>query len=279
MSAKVSIIMPVYNGARTIKRAILSLSHQTYTNWECIVINDGSTDNTLEVVKELQAKDERIQVISFDVNKGRPSARQKGLELADGEYLAMLDADDFYHSEKLEKQVALLSSNTKVSLVSSCIGYFGDDFDVLRFRPKINKSQVNYEYDSKSKVFPPHGASMLRLSLAKQFNYQINLKYGEDTDFLDKFLKKHKSYIILPEILYYYSAFDSISISDMKEAQLSRLKTTNSVFTKFLTYVKLCYITLVLPILGMRQEISRRGSKASKEQYLLFKRIKSEIEK
>lgn len=102
----VSVIMPVYNGMPYIRYSIQSLLMQTYSDWECIIINDGSTDNTRDFLEGLT--DTRFVIYHFGRNRGRSNARQKGLDLARGKYIAMLDADDIYHFEKLSRQVEIM---------------------------------------------------------------------------------------------------------------------------------------------------------------------------
>ena len=102
MNPLVSIMMPVFNGLPLIKASIESLLSQTYTNWECIIIDDGSNDGTSEYVDQLN--DVRFKVFHQE-NKGRPIARQRALDNANGKYLGMLDAGDLYHPEKLQRQV------------------------------------------------------------------------------------------------------------------------------------------------------------------------------
>lgn len=110
----VSIIMPVYNGEKYIKEAIESIINQTYSNWELLIVDDGSTDNTASIIKEFN--DSRIKYM-YQKNQGPSAARNKGLDLAEGNYIAFIDADDMYVNEKLEKQVAYLEENSDVDIV------------------------------------------------------------------------------------------------------------------------------------------------------------------
>lgn len=93
MKGLVSVVMPAYNVGDYIEKSIQSVQAQTYTNWELIVVNDGSTDNTQDVVEKLAAKDSRIRLIN-QPNGGVSRARNKGLDLARGEYISFLDSDD-----------------------------------------------------------------------------------------------------------------------------------------------------------------------------------------
>ena len=130
----VSVIMPVYNGMPYIRYSIQSLLIQTYSDWECIIINDGSTDNTQDFLDGLT--DIRFVIYHFDRNRGRSSARQKGLELARGKYIAMLDADDIYHFEKLSRQVEMMENNPEISLLSGGLFSFSYEKNCTMVRGK-----------------------------------------------------------------------------------------------------------------------------------------------
>ena len=103
----ISIIMPAYNCERYIEEAIRSVKEQSYTNWELLVINDGSTDTTEDVVRALALEDGRIKLIENPANMGVAKTRNRGFELSQGQYVALLDGDDVWLPEKLEKQVRL----------------------------------------------------------------------------------------------------------------------------------------------------------------------------
>ena len=110
-NALVSIIMPAYNSEHHIEEAIESVICQTYREWELLVIDDGSTDSTAALVGAIAKKDSRISLVRFKINQGVAAARNKGLELARGRYIAFLDSDDLWLPEKLEKQIAFMDDN------------------------------------------------------------------------------------------------------------------------------------------------------------------------
>lgn len=113
----VSVIMPCYNGERFIAEAIESVLGQTYQNWELIIINDGSTDNSEKIIKELLNKDNRIRYIKNNKNKGIPATRNVGIKASKGEYIALLDQDDFWMKEKLKIQmIEILKNNSSFGL-------------------------------------------------------------------------------------------------------------------------------------------------------------------
>lgn len=116
-SALVSVIIPAFNVATIIERTIQSVLEQTYKNFEILVIDDGSTDRTGEVIDKLAAEDKRIRLLQQE-NQGVAAARNLGIKYARGDYIAPLDADDYWFPEKLEKQVAAMSeSPSAVGLV------------------------------------------------------------------------------------------------------------------------------------------------------------------
>jgi len=115
----VSVITPVYNTASYIEKNITSVKEQTYQNWEHIIIDDGSLDNSVSIIKNHASKDDRIVFSINKSNQGAAVSRNKATKLARGKYIAFLDADDLWHPEKLTKQVHLMEENTcDVSLTS-----------------------------------------------------------------------------------------------------------------------------------------------------------------
>lgn len=112
----ISVIIPAYNAEKTIKKTIESVFNQTFTNFELIIINDGSTDSTLDVVSNL--KDYRIKVFSH-ANSGPNRTRNRGISQASGEYISFLDADDLWTPDKLEAQLKALQANPEAAVAYS----------------------------------------------------------------------------------------------------------------------------------------------------------------
>jgi glycosyltransferase involved in cell wall biosynthesis len=107
----VSIIMPNYNCGKFILQAIESIITQTYTEWELIIVDDCSTDNSYSVALEYAGKDRRIRVYQMEKNNGAAICRNKAIELSQGQYLAFLDSDDIWFPEKLAKQLRFMQNN------------------------------------------------------------------------------------------------------------------------------------------------------------------------
>ena len=103
----VSVLIPTFNREELVERAVMSVLNQTYENLECLVIDDASTDKTLEVLKSID--DKRLKVISLESNRGVSYARNTGFQQASGDYIALLDSDDEWLRDKLEKQLPLLN--------------------------------------------------------------------------------------------------------------------------------------------------------------------------
>jgi teichuronic acid biosynthesis glycosyltransferase TuaG len=104
---KISIITPCYNAEPYIARTIQSVQNQTITDWEMIIIDDGSIDNSVEIVKDIACNDQRIKLFQKE-NGGSASARNMGLALAQGEFIQFLDADDTIEPTKIERQITLM---------------------------------------------------------------------------------------------------------------------------------------------------------------------------
>ena len=110
-TAKVSVIVPVYNAERYLKQCVESILAQTLKNVEIIFVDDGSTDGSLEILKDYQAKDYRIRVISQE-NTGGGAARNRGMKEASGEYLCFLDADDYFEPAMLERMSSKMDATS-----------------------------------------------------------------------------------------------------------------------------------------------------------------------
>lgn len=121
----VSIITPVYQAERFIERTILSVLAQSYQNWEMILIDDCSHDKSAEIIQKFVEKDKRIKYLRLETNSGAAVARNKAIEIAQGEYLAFLDSDDLWEPLKLEKQLEFMKeknsnfSFTRIKIIDS----------------------------------------------------------------------------------------------------------------------------------------------------------------
>ena len=128
MNPKVSIIMGVYNCQNTLKESIESILNQTFSDFEFIICDDGSTDNTYEIIKEFEKLDNRIKLIRNEKNVGLAGTLNNCLNYADGEYIARMDADDIAEDNRFSEQCYFLDTNKDYSLVGSWAKLFDDNF-------------------------------------------------------------------------------------------------------------------------------------------------------
>lgn len=273
---QVAIMMPVYNGEKTLPLAITSLLHQTYPYWKCYIVNDGSTDGTKKYLDTLN--DDRFVIIHFEKNKGRPYARQAALEAAEGKYLAFLDADDFYHPKKLESQIEVLENNTTLSLVSCANASFGKNMKLMTVRGEGSGKPYHVKHDQK----PPVAlrTSLLRLSIAKTIAFDKRLKHAQDTDFVQKYFQNSSAYLIQPKIFYYYSEFDSVTISKIIKTyyfdflQLkSNLKGYKKIIKTFIIFPKVIFTFIIYLFFGIEGVLKRRGRAATPSEISDFENI------
>ncbi len=129
MNDLVTVIVPCYNQGRFLRDAVASIQEQTHTNWECLIINDGSNDCTAEVANELAESDTRIRHID-QPNQGRSIARNNGLDLSSGDYIQFLDADDYIDRRKFELQLAAMSSLEGIAVSYTNFRCYSDSEEV-----------------------------------------------------------------------------------------------------------------------------------------------------
>lgn len=198
-SPLISIMMPAYNAENTIAKALKSLLNQTYMNWECIIVDDGSTDSTVKIVSSFN--DSRINLISLEKNMGRGYARQVALDNSSGEYIAMLDADDWYYSNKLKSQIDIFNKYPEVSVVSCGMAVTDLNGDIVGIR-SIGDGSVKF-FDKPTTVPVPHAPTMYKKDIAENVKYDANFKLAQDVDFLRRIMFGRK-YVLLNTIGYVY---------------------------------------------------------------------------
>lgn len=149
MKPLVSIITPMFNTEQYISETIESVLSQTYENWEMLIVDNRSTDNSREIVKEYIKSDNRIKLIELEYNSGGPARpRNIGLQNARGAYISFLDADDIWHQAKLEKQVDFFIQNKDFYLLCTPIYLIKDGTVIDRIKPKSWKMKSGYIFES-----------------------------------------------------------------------------------------------------------------------------------
>ena len=174
----VSIVLPVFNGEKNILEAVQSILNQSFEDFELIVINDGSTDNTLNMLEGL--KDKRIKVIDNKKNLKISKSLNKGFQVSKGKYIARMDADDICNVDRLEKQIQHMEAHPEIGVCGTFQYFFGD----FRLRNK-NRTAVNPEEIKASLLFGPtmlHPTVMFRTSILDKYKilYDESYDYCED---------------------------------------------------------------------------------------------------
>lgn len=202
----VSIMMPCYNARQSLPWAISSCLAQTYDNWELVLVDDGSIDHPEEVVE--QANDHRIRLIRLPENRGRGFARQVALDKCRGEFICMLDADDWMYPDRIEQQVKLLERHLEIELVSSGLAICDRNQSIVGVR-STGDGQVQGPHTAYTSPVA-HASSMFRGSAKERTRYDADLKFGEDSDFLARVLFK-RHYLVTSLPLYAYGELESVS--------------------------------------------------------------------
>lgn len=212
---KVSIIIPCYNQAAFLKDAVDSVLAQTYTNWECIIINDGSTDDSENVAKQLIQGDARF-IYRKQPNKGLPGARNAALDLCNGDFVQLLDADDALHPKKLEKHIALIAKNKldKNDLILSYCSYvYGENSDIYttssptltgRFLTGNPLKELICNWENKFSITPNSFFFSSNIFLEQGIRFDEQITTCEDIDCWIRILQLRPHLLFLDEPLAYY---------------------------------------------------------------------------
>lgn len=176
---KVSVVMPAYNSEKYIGEAIESILNQAYTDFEFIIINDGSTDRTKEIIDSYN--DSRIVYLENEKNAGIVVTLNKGLDFATGEYIARMDADDIAVENRLEKQVTYMEKNKNVGLLGTGIRVFGDEIEASDRVFTTDTKQLKAELLFSSCI--AHPTVMIRRSVLEQNKLRYNSEFAGAEDY------------------------------------------------------------------------------------------------
>lgn len=178
---RLSIIMSTYNNEHTISQAIESILNQTFGDFEFIIVNDGSTDNTLDIIKYYQTKDNRIALINQE-NRGLTRSLNIAISLARGEYIARQDADDISLLERLQQQVNFLDEHKEIGFVGCSCEIIDERGKFLNFVSLDRSPEKNIVNLKKHNIYC-HGSMMFRGKfLAESAGYREFFKYAQDYD-------------------------------------------------------------------------------------------------
>jgi glycosyltransferase involved in cell wall biosynthesis len=201
MSVQVSIIVPCYKQAHFLNQSLQSVLEQTYTNWECIIVNDGSPDDTENIAEKWCTKDSRFKYLKKE-NGGLSSARNTGIASCEGEYILPLDADDILHQDYLTLLVPELQQNPSLAIVSCYSNFFVENSsNIIHKQKPVGTTYHALLYENNMMA-----TSLYHKKYWKEVGgYDENMKHGfEDWEFWIAITKKGREYKIIEEFLFYY---------------------------------------------------------------------------
>lgn len=207
----VSILINCYNSANYISRAINSVINQTYNNWELIIWDDGSTDNTVNIIKNF--KDDRIRLFLQEKNLGLCKSRLNAIEKINGSLVSILDADDYFESEKILKQINVFKNKKEVALCTTWTKFYDENLSIK----KIFKSDLNNNDLKKKLLFHniiPHSSIMYKKEAAIEVGwYSKNYEYSQDYDLTLKLIQKNDIHLIKEHLTNIIQPKDNMSNS------------------------------------------------------------------
>lgn len=225
---EISVIMPVYNAADFLAESIESILNQTFVDFELIILNDKSTDNSLEIISNYQRSDSRIIIINKDINIGPANLRNEGLRIAKGEFVALMDADDIALPRRFEKQITVLKNNSEIGLCGTWFTFFGSENKLIKHSEKPDAIKISFLHSCA--IGNP--TVMLRKNILDSLEFDNEYVPVEDYDLWSRLLAKTSFYNIPESLLNYRQHSNNISktkidnvnraVKKIKTNQLSR---------------------------------------------------------
>lgn len=233
---KISVILPVYNAEKTISRTITSIINQNYDNYELIVINDGSTDNSAKICKGFLEKNPKIKYIELE-NNGVSNARNCGIKNSTGDYIMFIDSDDEYTSIALQTVIEKLQEDTTLELIA---------FSYERIHINTNKVKIMHTNNIEIKEGNNKNIFIEKLQRQCLFNqiwnkvfkrdvlngssveFDVTVSSGEDYKFNIQYIDLIKNAIYIDKVLYkYYSGVEGLSLKTGPEKIYVKIRNLN----------------------------------------------------
>lgn len=238
MEEKVSIIMPSYNSGKFINESISSVINQTYKNWQLVIVDDCSSDNTEEVIKSYIGQEKRIIYSRLEKNSGAAVARNKALELATGRFIAFLDSDDIWKNDKLEKQIKIMLDNNYPFTFSS-YEFMDEEGNKLNKIIKV-PNRISYNQYLQNTII---GCLTVVVDTNKVGKFtMVDIKRNQDMATWLKLIKKCKYAYGINENLANYRIVNGSITSSKKNAAKSVWNTYRNVEKLNVFYSAFCFI-------------------------------------
>lgn len=258
---KISIGIPFYNAEEFLANSIESVIKQSFTDWELILVNDGSTDSSLVIAQSFAKKDQRIRVISDGLNKKLPYRLNQIINESKYDYIARMDADDIMHPDRLKIQVEYLNNNSNFDLVSTGLISITSDNIVKGYR----SIDAVFKADGKSHNFLVIHASVLaRKSWYLRNPYSLDFPRAEDYELWCRSSKNNDfRIIVLPDLLYFCreegNIYSDKLIKSYKDGfYIRRLYGLNNIYFDYLKTLFKCNTVRLLSFLGLLQSLAKR---------------------
>ncbi len=277
---RVSVLMPAYNSEKYVAQAIESILNQTFTDFEFIIINDGSTDDTAKIVRKYAARDPRIKFIDNKRNQGLIAVLNQGLDLCTGEYIARMDSDDISRPERFKLQVDYMDAHPNVGVVGAWCQKFGNQVE----RDIFKHQQVMRLFDFLlygSQV--THPTAMIRTSVLRNNKIYYDPKYphAEDYGFLVSIARVSEIHNLQTVLLDYRWHDTNVSVlhhkTQTESAERVRHDLLEAVLTNDKDVKKLLNLTRELHqhfwLFGFLPIVRRKQYSITKTKYYLFEKI------
>lgn len=228
-----SFLVPAYNADQYIIETLNSLSNQTYTDFNILVIDDGSSDSTLSLL--LEYDDDRLYVLKNEKNIRLVATLNKGLDVLTSKYIIRMDADDLITYNRLEKLISFMEKNPQVDICGSALQYIGKRRDVIRFKEKNEEIKASIPFHS----IMPHATVIFKTSHLEKFGIRYSERHihMEDADLWFR-IHEFTHFSNISEVLYFYRW----------EGQNITQKTVNTRFERELVYFSNVYSKLGIPV-------------------------------
>ncbi|WP_297337042.1 glycosyltransferase family 2 protein [Algoriphagus sp.] len=230
----VSILIPVFNRENLVGETISSIQNQTYTNWECVLVDDGSTDDSLKVLQDIAFHDSRVKIFSRpkDRSKGAAACRNVAFEHSHGEYIQYFDSDDLMLPTMLEEKVKLLNSNHKLDFVVSKMGRFDENGPLDLIDYPLKSSNLIEDFLTYQVFFLTPGPLFKKRFLEKfEIKFDELLHRRQEREFYTRVILENPSYLTSDQV-HCLRRIHSESI----KFKYDREKPSSKVWAKFMFY-------------------------------------------
>lgn len=231
---KLSVIMSVYNEEKYLAEAMDSILEQTYENWECIVIDDCSSDNTARILDDYKTRDKRVKVFHNEENRRLPASLNRALKVADGKYIVRMDGDDLCRRDRLECQAAFMEEHPELSAASCrCLALSGDKAFPLCMQRDGTAARTRALFLFFNPIIHP-GVIARREILAKE-RYNETFIYSEDLELWTRLLENGKSIAIQDDYLVLYRLHENqVTVTKSMEQKEQSERILSEFYRKFL---------------------------------------------